>query len=260
MVARAAPTVASTSESTPIPTKSKRKLGKVSKPADFSGAGLLQVEYGYDGDFRAPDADRDQAGTISLLFNATEDIQLEFDFDTFHAVTSPSSPAEVGIGDAYVSGQITAFPASPQRPSLGFTYQIKLPTADESRGLGTGRVDHKGSVLASKKWGTTDVDCAASLLINGDSAADPWDTGFQMALGCTHDFRHAFSLQAEIFGETLDTDQPRGLFVQGGLVHQPGGRTSFDLGVRAGLSSDTPRIGVFAGVSLVLGYVGGTVD
>jgi hypothetical protein len=32
-----------------IPHKSRRKLAKVSKPADFTGAGLLQFEHGYDG-------------------------------------------------------------------------------------------------------------------------------------------------------------------------------------------------------------------
>jgi hypothetical protein len=236
-----------------VAVKAKRKLGKVSKPADFTGAGLLQLEYGYDGDFRAPGVDADQLGTISLLFNATEDFQLELDFDTFHARTSELDQTDIGIGDSDASAQLTTASESQYWPALAFAYRVKFPTADENAGLGSGRVDHKGTILASKRWGTADVDFAASLLINGDSEADGWDTGCQLALGFTHPLRVPFSLQAEIFGETLDTDQPQGLFVQGALVHQPNGRTSFDVGARVGLTSEAPRFGVFAGVSFSLG-------
>lgn len=42
------------------------------------------------------------------------------------------------------------------------------------------------------------------------------------------------------------------LFVQGGIVYQPTTRASFDFGVRAGLNSNAPRSGIFAGVSFAL--------
>lgn len=98
----------------------------------------------------------------------------------------------------------------------------------------------------------TDVDFNASLLINGNSGTCGWETGYQLALGFSHGLPRSFSLQGEIFGETLDTDQPRGLFVQGGLTCQPNTRASFDAGVRAGLSSSAPRVGIFTGVSFCL--------
>jgi hypothetical protein len=238
-----------------ITKKSRRKLARVSKPADFSGAGLLQLEYGYDGDFRAPDADKDQAGTASVLINLTEDFQFELDFDTFHAVSPASGGTAAGIGDTYAGAQLTAWSEAQRRPSLACSYRVTLPTANEINGLGTGRIDHKAGLLTSKKVNGTDVDVNASLLVNGSPTTQGWDAGFQLALGFSRELNHRVSVQGEIFGETLDADQPRGLFVQGGLTFQPTARASVDLGVRAGLNSTAPRFGIFAGGSFALASV-----
>jgi hypothetical protein len=242
-----------------ISAKSRRKLAKVSKPADFAGAGLLQFEQGYDGDFHAPDAVRDQAGTASVLFNVTEDLQLEIDFDTFHSLTNNLTHTATGIGDGYANVQATVLSEAGRRPSLGFAYLVKIPTASQSKGLGTGRVDHKLRFLTSKKVGTTDVDFNAAVLVNGNSDTRRRETGYQLALGSSLEIKRSLSLQAELFGETLDTDQPRGLFVQGGLTYQRTTRVSLDVGVRGGVNSRAPRFGIFAGASFSLAnlYRGG---
>jgi hypothetical protein len=240
------------------PHKSIRKRVKVSKPADFSGAGLLQFEYGYDGDFHAPDTDKDQVGTACILFNASDDLQSEFDFDTFHSQTSSAGDRATGIGDAYLSLQLTTFSEARQRPSLAFSYLIKIPTANETKGLGTGRVDHKTTVLISKKVHETDIDFNASLLINGTQDKHGWDKGYQIALGCSRELKRGLGLQCEIFGETLDTDQPRGLFAQITSTYELTTRTSLDTGFRVGLNSTTPRFGLSAGVSLSLANLFGS--
>jgi hypothetical protein len=229
--------------------KARRKRAKVSKPADFAGAGWLQFEYGYDGGFRVPDTDKDQTGPASVFFNATEDFQFQFDFDTFHSQTNNFHQRASGIGDAYVGAQFTGLPETQRRPALGFAYVGKFPTASVSKGLGTGRVDHKFTFLTSKKVRTTEIDLNASLLVNGKPGTHGRDSGYQLAFGFSHDLKRSLSLQGEIFGETLDTDQPRGLFAQGGLTYQPTTRASIDFGVRAGLNSAAPRLGLFAGVS-----------
>jgi hypothetical protein len=230
--------------------KSVRKRVKVSKPADFSGAGLLQFEYGYDGDFHSPDTDRDQAGTASLLFNATDDLQLETDFDTFHSQKDKLGAGAAGIGDAYFSAQVSAIPESERHPSLALTYLIKLPTASADKGLGSGRVDHKFTIMSSRKVHGIDFDFNASLLINGNPDTDRWDNGYQLALGFSNEISDRLCVQGELFGETLDTDQPQGLFLQGGFTYEATPRASFDPSVRAGLDSVAPRFGLSAGVSI----------
>jgi hypothetical protein len=246
------PTTPSNTQTQEASTKSKRKRGKVSKSADFSGAGLLQFEYGYDGNFRAPDASRDQAGTASLIFNATEDLQFEVDFDTFHSTTDNANKTATGIGDAYVSLQFTMVSETHRSPSLAFGYLVKLPTASESEGLGSGRVDHKLRFLASKKIRKTDVDFNAALLVNGDPGTSGHEAGYQLALSFSRELKHGFALEGGIFGESLDTDQPRGIFLEGGGSYQPSTRFSYDFGVRFGLTANAPSVGIFAGISVSL--------
>ena len=212
----------------------------------------MQFEYGYDGNFRSPDASRDQAGTASLIFNATEDLQFEFDFDTFHSTTDNANQTATGIGDAYVSLQLTMVSETQRSPSLGVGYLVKLPTANESEGLGSGRIDHKLRFLASKKIRETDVDFNAALLFSGNPGTNGHGAGYQLALSFSRELKHRFTLEGEIFGESLDTDQPRGLFLQGGGSYQPSPRVSYDFGVRTGLSANAPRVGIFAGVSFSL--------
>lgn len=231
-------------------TKSRRKRGRVSRAADFFGAGLLQLEYGYDGAFHAPDTRRDEAGAATLLFNTTEDTQLEVDFDTFHAITDASGARVSGIGDATVGLQVTAFAETPRHPSVAVAYSVKLPTASASRGLGSGRTDHKLTLLVSRSLGGVAIDCNASLLVNGAGGGPRRIAGFQAAFGLSRDLARGLSLEAEIFGENLDTDQPPGRFLQGGVTYEPNRQVSFDLGARVGLSSDAPHAGLFGGVSV----------
>jgi hypothetical protein len=49
---------------------------------------------------------------------------------------------ERGLGDQYFSGQWMFLAQTESRPALALGYAIKAPIGDESRGLGSGRVDH----------------------------------------------------------------------------------------------------------------------
>ncbi|MEJ7708392.1 MAG: hypothetical protein WKF84_00655 [Pyrinomonadaceae bacterium] len=73
-------TTGDVAEEDAVAVKSKRPT--VSRPAEFQGAGLLQIEYGYDGNFRSRDLRRDEAGSLTISFAATNRLQLELDLDT----------------------------------------------------------------------------------------------------------------------------------------------------------------------------------
>lgn len=55
-------------------------------------------------------------------------------------VNSPSS-SETGLGDVTVSGTYKFGPLTPAKIDTDFTAQVKLPTADEDKGLGSGEFD-----------------------------------------------------------------------------------------------------------------------
>ncbi len=80
---------------------------RVSKPAEVPGDGLLQVEYGYTGDFNARDLVSAHAATISVNYSATQSLLVEFAHDNVAAQTPRGAPQAVGIGNAYLGLQYT---------------------------------------------------------------------------------------------------------------------------------------------------------
>lgn len=61
----------------------------IANSASFQPAGILQIEYGYDGFYRADEFRSQHAGPLVLRFAAHERLLLEFDIDTF---ISPKDP------------------------------------------------------------------------------------------------------------------------------------------------------------------------
>lgn len=227
----------------------KPRRPSVSRPAEFQGSGVLQLEYGYDGSFRSKDLQAAQTGSLTLSFAVSQRLQLEFDLDTVTSQTDRAGTQVTGIGDAHVGFQVTMFRDTKRHPSLAFAYLVKLPWASEVEGLGSGRVDHKIIGLTSEKVGATDLDFNLALLVNGRERKGGFSTGGQFALGLTYGLPRGFGIQGELSGQSLDTDQPQGIFALGALTYQANPRVIFDVGMRFGLNPNAPRIGVFAGVT-----------
>ena len=209
------------------PKAIKPKRPRVAHPAEFQGPGVLQLEYGYDGNYRSRDLLADQAGSLTFTLSVLDQLQAEFDLDTIASQTDRSERRWSGIGDAYVGFQVTTLEDTKQHPSLAFAYFVKLPLASEVKGLGTGRVDHKIIGLMSRKVGATDIDFNAAMLVNGRERQNGWSTGSQFALGFSRDLKHGFGVQGELSRQSLDTDQPRGAFALGALNYQANWRSYF---------------------------------
>ena len=223
----------------------------VANPAEIQKAGVLQLEYGYDANFRAAEFRTDQSAPLALRFAASSRLLLEADLDTIKSETDETGMRSTGIGDTRLGFQLVALKDTERHPALAFAYYVKLPTASKEKGLGTGRVDHKVVVLVSKKLGETDVDFNTALLIVGhEDIMNRWVNGGQFALSFSREFKNNFGVQGELSGESKDDVQPKGLFALGALTYKVNRRLILDAGMRFGLNADAPRVGVFAGVTV----------
>lgn len=222
----------------------------VADPAEFQKAGVLQIEYGYDANFRAEDFRSQHSAPLSLRFAATNRLLLVANLDTFESELDKSGERATGIGDASLGFQVVAFKDTERHPALAFAYFVKLPTASEEKGLGTGRFDHKFITLLSKKFGPVDMDLDGAVLIVGRENASGWVTGGQGALSFSGEFKNGLGLEGEISGQTKDDEQPIGLYVLGAVTYKVNRRFSLDGGVRFGLTENAPRVGVFAGMTV----------
>lgn len=225
----------------------------VANPAEFQKPGVLQFEYGYDANFRAEDVRLEQTVPLTLRYAATKRLLLEVDFDALKSETDEETRTRVtSIGDTRLGFQVVALEETEGCAALAFAYYVKLPTADEEKGLGSGRFDHRLVTLISKKVGETDVDFNAAYLLVGREGAAGWLHGGQGALDLTRDVGERFALEGELSGQSVDDVLPRGLFALGALHYKASRRLIFDAGARFGLNPAAPRVGLFAGATVGL--------
>lgn len=222
----------------------------VANPAEIQKAGVLQVEYGYDGNFRAEEFRNEQTAPLTLRFAASSRLLLELSLDTVKSETDEAGARMTGIGDTRLGFQVVALKDTEKHPALAFAYYVKLPSASEEKGLGTGRVDHKLVVLLSRKLGQVDMDLNGAVLFVGRENASGWVTGGQGALSFSGEFKNGFELIGELSGQSKDDVQPKGLFALGALTYKVNRRFILDAGMRFGLNEDAPRFGILAGVTL----------
>ncbi|HVF56982.1 MAG TPA: transporter [Pyrinomonadaceae bacterium] len=223
----------------------------VAMPAEIQKPGVLQLEFGYDANFRSEELHEDHSLPLTLRFAATKRLLLELDIDVLKSVREEEGgPRMSGVGDTRLGFQVVALEDNEEHPALAFAYFVKAPSASESKGLGTGRFDHKLVALLGKKFGETDVDFNAAYLNTGREDSARRASGGQAALSISHEFKNNAGVEAEISGQSLDDVQPRGLFALGAFTYKVNRRLTFDAGLRFGLNPEAPRVGVFAGFTI----------
>jgi hypothetical protein len=222
----------------------------VSNPAEIQKAGVLQLEYGYDANFRAAEFRTQQAATLTLRFAASSRLLLETDIDTVMSEADETGTRMTGVGDTRIGFQVVALKDTERHPALAFAYYVKLPSASKEKMLGTGRFDHKFLALISKKFGSVDMDLNGALLIVGREDASGWITGGQGALSFSGEFENGVGLEGELSGQTKDDVQPKGLYALGAVTYKVNRRFTLDSGMRFGLTQASPRVGVFAGLTV----------
>lgn len=198
----------SVSETNPI----KQKRRRAARPAEYQGAGVLQLEYGYSGDFKAPGTPDSQTLTLSLNYAVSDKLQLEFASDNFDSQSDSNGNRVNGFGNTYLGFQYTLQSEAKKKPALAFAYQITLPTGSQSKGFSNGRDFHSLTGIVSKEIKDMDVNFNAGLLLNGRQGLKSHAKGVAVALGFSRDLKRGFGLQWEVFGQTLDAGEPRGIF------------------------------------------------
>ena len=221
----------------------------VSNPAEFQKPGVLQLEGGYNANFQGPGIHLQQDMPLALRFAVNRRLLLEFDGD------SPSSQTVAGMrttgsGDSQLGIQIVLQHEKVSRLGFSLAYYIKLPTAESTRGLGTGRVDHDFIALVSKKIRGTTVDFNATFLFSGRTTDNGHASSGQAALAVSHNVTRRVGFQGEFSGYSRNDAQPGAMLALGAVTYRINRRLVFDSGLRLGLTHDAPRSGLFAGLTL----------
>jgi hypothetical protein len=224
----------------------------VANPAEIQKAGVLQVEFGYDDLFRSDEFRAQHTAPLTLRFAAAERLLLEVNLDAVKFETDEATRRrETGVGDTRIGFQLVALEDAEAHPALAFAYALKLPTASEEKQLGTGRFDHKITLLLSKKFGQkTDLDFNGAFLVNGREGEPGWEHGGLGAFSVSRELDNDWGVEGEFVGTSLDDVVPRGLYALGAVTRKIGRRARLDWGARFGLDPAAPRFGLFAGMTV----------
>ena len=222
----------------------------VSNPAQFQRPGVLQLEIGYDANFNARDSYRHQQDMpMALRFAVSRRLLIELDTDSPYSIKDPFGVKETGAGDTQLGIQAVIQNEKETRPGIAFAYYIKLPTAEENKGLGTGRVDHSFLGLISKTEKKTTIDFNAIYFLAGNTSDRGHSSSGQAALALTQALTKRFGVQGEVSGYSRNDEQPGAILGLGVVTYQISRRAVLDGGVRFGLTQFAPKVGVVAGVT-----------
>jgi hypothetical protein len=216
-----------------------------SSDTNTTDMGTLEVELGLALD---PSDSFDTPATVK--FGATPFTEVFVGFSPYQWVERPGDNGH-GIGD-HVLGARHRFWEDDRGHSAAAQTSIKIPTADEDEGLGTGEFDFVGAGIF-----TAQIDSRFSSTLFGELAlvGDP---------GGGNDLRHALASAAS-YALTEDTaafaeiakifhsDGADPLFTTLGIARTLFPGTILDVGVAIGLNDDAPDAILLVGVTTNLG-------
>jgi hypothetical protein len=225
----------------------------VANPADITQYGVLELEYGWDRVWPQEDVRQTSVGGL-LKFGLLCDIELRWTSTAFLSQTDATGTHQ-GFGDSWVGTQIRLYKQTKRVPALAFAYATKIPSASTEDGLGTGRVDHSFTFLASKDIAHFHFDFNLTRFLigrgNGLGFDQPaFDQNDELNLAFSRPIRGQLQFTGEFYGDTqLNRDTPSFVSSLWALTYTITPRLVIDGGFESALTPHGPHRHPFAGVT-----------
>ncbi len=153
-----------------------------------------------------------------------------------------------GVGDVVLRGGAVLVPERKAGFSLDGSLAVKLPTADEAEGLGTGKADYGGFFGMHQRWGKYKASLLGGYIKVGDPAEvdynDIWlyGIGLSRAFGWTEVYASFEGRRSMI----IDADDPQE--IGAGFFHAFSLDTALRAGMFFGLNDGGPDFGAEVGI------------
>jgi len=220
----------------------------VANPADITQYGVLELEYGWDRTWSDAGAHHTVLGGL-LKFAVLCDVELRWNTTSFLSQTDATG-AHRGFGDNWLGPQVRVYRQTKRVPTLAFAYAAKIPSASTEDGLGTGRVDHSFTFLASKDIAGFHYDFNATHLWIGRENTSGFDQNDQLNLAFSRPIHGGLGFTGEFYGDTqLNQNTPSFASSLWALTYTINPRLVIDGGFEGGLTSGGPHRHVFAGLT-----------
>jgi hypothetical protein len=229
----------------------------VTDDADTVGKGgvllELNTEYGFDkeGGVRARGGEVAALVTYGLLDNI--DLVLGVPYQTFRVKAEGETFSDDGLADVTVELKWRFFEAD--RGSYALKPAITLPTGDEDKGFGTGKVTYGLTFIASRQFEPVDLHLNLGYVRNEFKLAadkeelrsDIWQASLAAVRGLTDNLDLVGNIGIERAEERDSNKHPA--FALAGLIYSVTDNLDIDFGVKFGLNSAETDLTLLAGLA-----------
>lgn len=163
----------------------------------------------------------------------------------------------VGTGNVQLGAKVRLWADGNDTPVVAILPTVNLPTASAAKGLGSGTADYSVLAIVSKDLGTRGhVDADYGFAEVGVSASHAHFAQHLASVSASLEASAHWNPYAELFW--LSRNEPNGravTAVDAGAIYRVGKRLALDGGLEVGFPA--PKLGAFAGVSVIVGNVMG---
>lgn len=223
--------------------------------ADPADPGVFELETGLDycddGDTRCHET------PIGLSYGLMPSVEVGIGFGFIHEKRNPGSDKEAGISDLTLGAKWQFLQESCRMPRQALAAEIKCPTADEDKGLGSGEFDYGLIWIASKSLNErTGIHVNAGYGWIGDPCLDDENTEDVFHYGIALDYLLTDGLQwiGEIFAEKeIKGGNDTAVLYNTGLRWNASESLVLDLAAGSRLSDEGPELTATAGLTWAFG-------
>jgi hypothetical protein len=172
----------------------------------------------------------------------------DFSITVPYLLLQDSTANESGLGDISLQAGMTFDEDVIAGNSFYGSVSLKLPTADETRALGTGETDIGGMLGYTGRFNTLSLILVGGYIITGDAPAQSYNDVFVYSAGLAM-YSNPWYVYGRLDGQQkiIDTEDDA-LELTGGLFYQIKTRQYLTAEVFAGLSDTSPDIGFNLGL------------
>lgn len=221
----------------------------IANSAAIQGAGVLQVEAGYDAYPQRVPGNQQTVDTF-ITYAPLKKLRVDFGWSAFN---HQQQDAEVvnGVGTIQLGGKVVLYKEDYHRPApgLAFQYEAQLPTASQTALQGYGQ---QAIVLLNHHYGK---DGDFDVMVNGSIVQSDCQTdtgcsyGGQQSIAISYHVTKTTRLYTEVFAQNVSqSNTPPGTYVFAGFYHPFGDSFGLDGGVRFGVSNNSASIGTTVGI------------
>ncbi len=230
----------------------------ITNSAHIVGTGLLQAELGGQYMNAAP-GESAFGSPVTVRIGLREWIEARIGTDGW-LVQKDGGVRTTGFGNVQVGAKLRLLAGADGVGTVALLPSVNLPDASAEKGLGSGRADYTLALLTGTDFAAhAHVDVNYGIGAIGGSGAAPHFVQHLVSVSTSDALGERWNPYVEAFWfSRLEAGGRPATSIDAGAIYQLGPRYAVDGGLQVGLSTAAPRIGAFAGLSILVGDVLGS--